>query len=251
MIELIPAIDIIDGKLVRLSQGDYEIQTTYSRDPVEEAKAFEAIGIRRLHVVDLDGAKAQHIVNHRTLQRIATETQLVIDFGGGVKSDDDVRIAFESGAQMVTGGSVAVQQPALFLSWLERWGVERIILGADIKDGMVATMGWTEQSEAHWQTFIQSYAERGVRQVITTDISRDGMMTGPNVELYRDMMELYPGLHVTASGGVSCIADVLQLDAAGVPAVIIGKAIYEGRITMRELETFCANTSAEAEAQSS
>lgn len=238
MIEIIPAIDIIDGKLVRLSQGDYGMQSIYSQDPVDEAKAFEAAGIHRLHVVDLDGAKARHIVNYETLHRIATQTQLVIDFGGGVKSDDDVRIAFESGAQMVTGGSVAVLQPALFLSWLERWGAERIILGADIKDGQVATMGWTQQSEARWQTFIRSYAERGIRQVITTDISRDGMMTGPNVELYRDMMELYPDLHITASGGVSCIADVLQLDTAGVPAVIIGKAIYEGRITMRELEQF-------------
>jgi len=238
MIELIPAIDIIDGSLVRLQQGDYSAKTEYSHDPLEVAKRLQDIGIRRLHVVDLDGAKGGHIVNQKTLERLATNTNLVIDFGGGVKSDDDARIAFESGAQMITGGSIAVQRPQLFLAWLEKYGAEHIILGADIKEGRIAISGWLEESDAKWQTFLASYVARGVRKVISTDISRDGMMTGPAVELYKDMMEEFPELHVTASGGVSCMADVLRLDEAGVPDVIIGKAIYEGRITFKEMEEY-------------
>ncbi|MCR5394997.1 MAG: 1-(5-phosphoribosyl)-5-[(5-phosphoribosylamino)methylideneamino] imidazole-4-carboxamide isomerase [Bacteroidales bacterium] len=236
MIELIPAIDIIDGNLVRLQQGNYGAKTEYSHDPLEVAKQLQDIGIRRLHVVDLDGAKGGHIVNQRTLERLATHTDLVIDFGGGVKSDEDVRIAFESGAQMITGGSIAVQRPQLFLAWLEQYGADHIILGADIKDGKIAITGWLEESDAQWQTFLASYVSRGVRRVISTDISRDGMMTGPAVDLYRDMMADFPDLHVTASGGVSCMSDVIQLDEAGVPDVIIGKAIYEGRITFHEME---------------
>ena len=238
MIELIPAIDIIDGSLVRLQQGDYNAKTEYSRDPLEVAKQLQDIGIRRLHVVDLDGAKGGHIVNHKTLERLASGTNLVIDFGGGVKSDDDARIAFECGAQMITGGSIAVQRPQLFLSWLERYGAEHIILGADIKDGRIAISGWLEESDAKWQTFLASYVARGVRKVISTDISRDGMMTGPAIELYKDMMNEFTELHVTASGGVSCMDDVLRLDQVGVPDVIIGKAIYEGRITFKEMEEY-------------
>ena len=238
MIELIPAIDIIDGSLVRLQQGNYGVKTEYSHDPLEVAKSLEGIGIRRLHVVDLDGAKGGHIVNQKTLEKIATGTNLVIDFGGGVKSDEDVRIAFESGAQMITGGSIAVQRPQMFLAWLEQYGADRIILGADIKEGKIAITGWLEESDAKWQTFLSSYVSRGVRRVISTDISRDGMMTGPAVELYRDMMTEFPELHVTASGGVSCMNDVRQLEAIGVPAVIIGKAIYEGRITYHEMEEY-------------
>ena len=241
MIEIIPAIDIIDGSLVRLQQGDYDAKTEYSRDPLEVAKQLQDIGIRRLHVVDLDGAKGGHIVNQKTLERLASGTNLVIDFGGGVKSDEDVKIAFESGARMITGGSIAVQRPQMFLSWLEKYGADRIILGADIKEGKIAISGWLEESDAKWQTFLSSYVSRGVRHVISTDISRDGMMTGPAVELYRDMMTDFPELHVTASGGISCMNDVLQLDKVGVPDVIVGKAIYEGRITFRELEEYMKN----------
>ena len=236
MIELVPAIDIIDGKLVRLTKGDYEQKTEYSQDPLEVAKQFESIGIRRLHVVDLDGAKGGHIVNYKTLERIANGTSLTVDFGGGIKSDEDIHIAFESGARMITGGSIAIKYPQMFLAWLEKYGSERIILGCDIKDGHVAVQGWLESSDARWQTFLQSYVSRGVTQVISTDISKDGMLSGPNVELYKDMLEEFPGLYVTASGGVSCMADVQQLEQAGVPAVIMGKAIYEGRITFSELE---------------
>ena len=238
MIELIPAIDIIDGKLVRLTKGDYDTKKEYSKDPLEVARQFESIGIRRLHVVDLDGAKGGHIVNYRTLERIATQTSLTIDFGGGIKSDEDVRIAFESGARMITVGSIAVKYPQLFLTWLEKYGADAIILGADIKDGCIAVQGWLESSDARWQTFLQSYVSRGVRKVISTDISRDGMLSGPSTELYKDMMQEFPELYVIASGGVSCMQDVLQLAAANVPAVIMGKAIYEGRITMQELEDY-------------
>lgn len=235
MIDIIPAIDIIDGQLVRLKQGDYNEKTVYSQNPLEVAKQFEDVGIKRLHVVDLDGAKAKHIVNYKTLETLATKTNLVIDFGGGIKSDEDVKIAFDSGASYITGGSIAVNRPQLFLSWLEKYGSDKIILGADLKDGRIATTGWTESSDAKWQSFIQSYVSRGVRRVISTDISKDGMMVGPNIMLYSDMMEQFPELHVTASGGVSCISDIKQLDEAGVPAVIVGKAIYEGHITLNDL----------------
>jgi phosphoribosylformimino-5-aminoimidazole carboxamide ribotide isomerase len=239
MIEIIPAIDIIDGKLVRLSQGDYDLMKVYSNEPLDMAKTFEQAGIRRLHVVDLDGARASHIVNYKTLEAIATQTSLIVDFGGGLKSADDVRIAFESGAGMVTIGSTAVRQPALFLEWLEQYGSDKIILGADIKEGKIAVSGWTESSDARWQAFIQSFVHRGVTQVISTDISRDGMLAGPSTELYKDMMKEFPGLKVIASGGVSCMSDVRQLEEAGVPAVILGKAIYEGRITLAELAKAC------------
>lgn len=238
MIEIVPAIDIIDGKLVRLSQGDYGQKTIYSHDPLEVALQLESIGIKRLHVVDLDGAKGGHIVNQKTLERLATKTHLVIDFGGGIKSSEDARIAFESGAQMITGGSIAVSRPQLFLEWLETYGSDRVILGADIKDGKIAVNGWLEASDARWQTFLSSYVSRGVRRVISTDISRDGMMTGPSLWLYKDMMSDFPELHVTASGGVSCMDDILQLDQAGVPSVIVGKAIYEGRITYQDIERY-------------
>lgn len=235
MIDIIPAIDIIDGQLVRLQQGDYNAKTIYSQNPLDVAKQFEDVGIKRLHVVDLDGAKANHIVNYKTLEEIATNTHLIIDFGGGIKSDEDAEIAFNSGAQYITGGSIAVHRPALFLSWIEKYGADHVILGADIKDGYIAHTGWTESSDAKWHSFIASYVARGVRRVISTDISRDGMMNGPAVELYTDIMEQFPELHVTASGGVSCMNDVKRLDEAGVPAVIVGKAIYEGRITINDL----------------
>ena len=221
MIELIPAIDIIDGKCVRLSQGDYNSKKVYNENPVEVAKELEAHGIRRLHVVDLDGAASHHVVNYRTLEQIASRTSLVIDFGGGVKSDEDLVIAFESGAQMVTGGSIAVKNPERFCHWLQTYGSERIILGAD-----------------ELFPFLKDYVGKGIRKVICTDINCDGMLQGPSISLYKEMLEAHPDLYLIASGGVSCAEDIRQLEATGIPAVIFGKALYEGRITFKELEAF-------------
>lgn len=240
MIEIIPAIDIIDGKCVRLSQGDYEQKKVYNENPLEVAKMFEGVGIRRLHLVDLDGAKAQHIVNHKVLEGIATATSLTIDFGGGLKSDDDLRIAFECGAAMVTGGSIAVKAPAVFRSWIEKFGPERIILGADAKDGKIAVGGWLETTQADLVPFVQDYRKAGIDKVICTDISKDGMLQGPSVGLYEKLLSEMPGLYLIASGGVSSMADIEQLQEAGVPAVITGKAIYEGRIKMDDLAKFLA-----------
>ena len=238
MIELIPAIDMIEGKCVRLSQGDYGTQKVYAEDPAEMARRLEDAGIRRLHVVDLDGAKAGHIVNYRTLERIATQTDLCIDFGGGLKSDEDLRIAFESGAQMVTGGSIAVREPERFLAWLKAYGSERIILGADAKERKIAVGGWEESTTLELIPFIQDYVQKGVRKVICTDISKDGMLQGPAVELYQEIQCKVPEVYLVASGGVSSIADIERLAEAGIPAVIFGKALYEGRISFQELERF-------------
>lgn len=238
MIQLIPAIDIIDGKCVRLSQGDYEQKKVYSEDPVEVALQLEAHGISRLHVVDLDGARSHHIVNYRTLNSIATRTTLTIDFGGGVKSDEDLQIAFDNGAQLVTGGSIAVTKPQRFVSWIERYGAERIILGADVKERRIAVNGWKEETAEPLMPFLQRYVEQGIRQVICTDISCDGMLQGPSVALYREILQLYPDLLLVASGGVSCMEDIRTLHEAGVPAVIFGKALYEGHITLKEIEQF-------------
>lgn len=238
MIELIPAIDIINGKCVRLSQGDYSRMTTYNQDPLEIAKEFQDHGIRRLHVVDLDGAKAHHIVNYKTLERIASRTSLIIDFGGGIKSDEDLEIAFESGAQMVTGGSIAVKNPELFLTWLHKFGAEKIILGADAKDEKIAVAGWKESSDKELIPFVEDYVKSGIRKVITTDISKDGMLKGPSVDLYKRMMSEIPDIYLIASGGVSSVKDIDRLDDAGIPAVIFGKALYEGRITLKELLRF-------------
>lgn len=235
MIEIIPAIDIIDGKCVRLSQGDYQSKIVYNENPLEVAKEFEAYGIHRLHVVDLDGAKSKHIVNYRILEQIANRTSLVIDFGGGIKSDEDLVIAFENGAQMVTVGSIAVQNPALFLSWLEKFGHEKMILGADVKNGMISVNGWLEESKQELLPFLTSYIEKGVSKVLCTDISKDGMLQGPATELYRQIMGVFPELHLIASGGVSSLEDIIKLNEAGVPAVVFGKALYEGRITLKEL----------------
>lgn len=233
--ELIPAIDIIDGKCVRLSQGDYARGKVYHDDPLEVAKAFEAAGISRLHVVDLDGAKARHIVNWKTLERLATGTGLVIDFGGGLKGDGDLRIAFECGARMVTGGSIAVREPEVFERWLKTYGGDRIILGSDVRDGKIAVNGWQDGTDLDLLPYLESYMKKGVTMTICTDISVDGMLQGPSVALYRDMMQALPGLYVIASGGVSSLADLEALSKAGVPAVIFGKAIYEGRIKLSEL----------------
>jgi len=238
MIEIIPAIDIIDGKCVRLSQGDYAQKKVYNENPLEVAKAFEDVGVRRLHLVDLDGAKAQHIVNYKVLESIATNTSLTIDFGGGLKSDDDLRIAFESGASMVTGGSIAVKNPAVFLSWLEKFGAEKIILGADVKNEKIAVGGWIETTEIELLPFVKSFMEKGVDKVICTDISKDGMLKGPSIDLYRKMLGEMPDLYLIASGGVSSMQDIEQLAEADVPAVITGKAIYEGRIKMDDLARF-------------
>lgn len=237
-IEIIPAIDMIGGKCVRLSKGEYNTKKVYNENPLEVAKMFEDNGIRRLHLVDLDGAKAGTIINHKTLEQIATHTNLVIDFGGGLKKTSDLEVAFSSGAQMVTGGSIAVKNPDEFERWIERYGTEKIILGADAKDGKIAVTGWLEDTKEELLPFVESYYDKGIRKVICTDISRDGMLQGPAVDLYRSMLDQIPDLWLVASGGVSCIDDVYQLEAAGVPAVIIGKAIYENRISMHELRPF-------------
>jgi len=240
MIEIIPAIDIIDGKCVRLTKGDYNTKKVYNEDPVEVAKMFESYGITRLHTVDLDGAKSQHIVNYKTIEKIADHTSLVIDFGGGIKSDEDLDIAFQSGASMVTIGSVAVKKPALFESWLNKYGDNKIILGADVKNGLISINGWKEEGNDELIPFLRNYISKGVDNVLCTDISKDGMLQGPAIELYQKIMALFPELHLIASGGVSCIEDIAALDEAGIPAVVFGKAIYEGKIKMEELRPFLA-----------
>ena len=238
MIELIPAIDIIDGKCVRLTKGDYATSKVYNEDPVEVALEIESYGLGRLHVVDLDGAKSKHVVNHRVLHRIASRTSLKIDFGGGIKSDEDLVIAFENGAQMVTVGSVASQQPELFLKWLEAYGGEKMILGADTRDGFISVNGWQEESRQELLPYLGEYLGHGVRNVLCTDIHKDGMLQGPSVELYRQIMATYPTLHLIASGGVSSLDDIRELDEAGIPAVVFGKALYEGRFTLKQLSDF-------------
>ena len=241
MIELIPAIDIIDGKCVRLSKGDYDSKKIYNESPEEVAAELEAHGIQRLHVVDLDGAASHHIVNYRTLERIASRTGLRIDFGGGVKSDEDLRIAFECGAQMVTGGSIAVKNPETFKRWLNTYGPEKIILGADIKDNMIAVSGWKEDSRLELTTFLTDYTQQGVSKVICTDINRDGMLHGPSTRLYSDIRQQFNNLYIIASGGVSSMDDILELEENDIPAVIFGKALYEGRITLQQLENHIIN----------
>jgi len=238
MIELIPAIDIIDGKCVRLSQGDYNRQKVYNESPLEVAKEFEANGIRRLHVVDLDGAKSSHIVNYKVLDQLAGHTSLTIDFGGGIKTDEDLTIAFEYGAQMVTLGSIAVKNPDLFKSWLHKYGAEKIILGADVKDNHISVNGWKEESQQELLPFLSDYTQEGVKKVLCTDISRDGMLQGPSIELYKKIMAQFPDMHLIASGGVSGLDDIIRLDEAGIPAVVFGKALYEGRITLKDLKRF-------------
>lgn len=238
MIEIIPAIDLIDAKCVRLSQGDYSQKTIYNENPVEVAKMFEDAGIRRLHLVDLDGAKAHHIVNHKVLEQIANKTNLVIDFGGGLKSDDDLRIAFESGASMITGGSIAVRDADTFLSWIQKFGAEKIILGADVKNEKVAVGGWIETTEIELMPFISNYITKGISKVICTDISKDGMLQGPALELYKKMLSIEPDMYLIASGGVSSLNDIIELNNAGVPAVITGKAIYEGKFKLSDLKQF-------------
>lgn len=235
MIELIPAIDIIGGQCVRLTKGDYDQKTVYRDSPAEVAKEFEEIGFKRLHVVDLDGAKSKHIVNSEVLRRITTDTQLVVDFGGGIKTDEDIKKAFVAGASMVTIGSIAVTDPDLFMGWLEKYGAERIILGADVRHGKISINGWKEDSSEDLLPFLKKYVDAGVKNVLCTEISKDGTLTGPAIELYQSMMAAYPELHLIASGGVSSIDDIKALEAAGIPAVVFGKAIYEGKINLNEL----------------
>ena len=242
MIELIPAIDIINGQCVRLTKGDYDQKTVYRDSPAEVAKEFEAIGFRRLHVVDLDGAKSKHIVNDAVLTAITTETNLVVDFGGGIKTDEDIEKAFAAGASMVTVGSIAVTQPELFMGWLDKYGPERMILGADVRHGKISINGWKEDSSEDLLPFLRKYIEAGVRNVLCTEISKDGTLSGPAISLYSEVMNTYPELHLIASGGVSSLDDIKALDAAGIPAVVFGKAIYEGRINLRELITLNPST---------
>lgn len=234
-IELIPAIDIIDGQCVRLTKGDYDQKKVYRDSPVEVAKEFEALGFKRLHMVDLDGAMSKHIVNSEVLRRVTTETNLIVDFGGGIKTDDDLRQAFEAGAQMVTVGSVAVTHPELFERWLTEYGAERMILGADVRNGKISINGWKEDSSEDLLPFLKKYVDMGVTNVLCTEISKDGTLAGPAITLYQEVMAAYPHLHLIASGGVSSIDDIKALEKANIPSVVFGKAIYEGRINMKEL----------------
>ncbi len=238
MIDIIPAIDIIGGKCVRLTKGDYGQSRVYSDNPLDMARRFEDAGCRRLHLVDLDGAKSHHVVNHAVLEKIASHTGLVIDFGGGIKSDEDIKIAFDSGASMITGGSVAVNQPDMFENWLGTYGPDKIILGADARDGKISTSGWLQDSEMELIPFIRLYGEKGVTQVISTDINVDGTLSGPSIDMYKKILNELASMYVIASGGVGSIADVDALHSAAVPAVIVGKAFYEGRITLKDIEHY-------------
>ncbi|GAB4245065.1 MAG: 1-(5-phosphoribosyl)-5-[(5-phosphoribosylamino) methylideneamino]imidazole-4-carboxamide isomerase [Ekhidna sp.] len=232
---IIPAIDIIEGKCVRLSKGDYDTKKIYNEDPLEVAQQFEDAGLQYLHLVDLDGAKAKHIVNWKVLEKLATKTSLKIDFGGGIKSDEDLRIAFESGAQQITGGSIAVTEPVKFTSWFTAYGSDKIILGADAMDGKIAVSGWQEESDLEIESFIQDYVEKGIEYVISTDISKDGMLEGPSFELYQSILEKLPDVKLIASGGVSSIDDLVKLKEQGLEGAIVGKAIYEGFIRLSDL----------------
>ena len=234
-IELIPAIDIIDGKCVRLTKGDYNQKTVYRDSPADVAREFEETGFQRLHVVDLDGAKSHHIVNSEVLRQITTTTKLTVDFGGGIKTDEDIEKAFDCGASMVTVGSVAVTEPERFMGWLDKYGAQRIILGADVRHGKISINGWKEDSGEDLLPFLKKYVEAGVKNVLCTEISKDGTLAGPAIDLYRQIMAAYPKLHLIASGGVSSKADIEALDQAGIPSVVFGKAIYEGRIDLKEL----------------
>lgn len=238
MTEIIPAIDIIDGKCVRLTKGDYSSAKVYSGNPVDIAKAYEDAGCSKLHVVDLDGAKSSHIVNHLTLEKIAVATSLTIDFGGGIKHDRDIRQALDYGAAKVTLGSIAVKDPALSLEWLKRYGNEVVIIGADARNGKISTSGWMHDSDWDIMDFISEYVDNGATQIISTDINVDGTLGGPSIELYKKILAKFPALYLIASGGVGNIDDVIALDDAGIPAVIVGKAIYEGRITLKQMENF-------------
>jgi phosphoribosylformimino-5-aminoimidazole carboxamide ribotide isomerase len=234
-IELIPAIDIINGQCVRLTKGDYNQKKVYNDNPVEVAMNFEKLGFKRLHVVDLDGAKSKHIVNDGVLKEITKATNLIVDFGGGIKTKDDIEKAFEAGASMVTIGSVAVTNRQLFLEWIKIYGAERLILGADVRNGKISINGWKEDSSEELLPFLKQYVDKGVSNVLCTEISKDGTLQGPATNLYKDIMKAYPQLHLIASGGVSSNEDITDLDNAGIPAVVFGKAFYEGKIDIKSL----------------
>lgn len=235
MIELIPAIDIIDGKCVRLTKGDYDTKTVYSDSPADVAVRLEEAGFKRLHVVDLDGAKSKHVVNLQALKDITSRTGLVVDFGGGVKTEDDISKVFGCGAAMVTVGSIAVTEKDLFVKWLEKFGAARIILGADVRDGMISINGWKEDTQEPITDFLEYYVARGVRNVLCTDISKDGTLQGPAFGLYEEILKNFPSINLIASGGVSCVDDIRRLERAGVPSVVFGKALYEGKIDVEKL----------------
>lgn len=235
---IIPAIDVIDGKCVRLSKGDYNTKIIYNENPLEIAKQYEAHGIEFLHLVDLDGAKASHIVNHKVLSEIATKTSLKIDFGGGLKTDDDLRIAFESGAGQITGGSIAVKQPEVFKSWIAKFGADKIILGADANNEKIAISGWLEESDEELIPFVQNYLNEGISYVICTDIAKDGMLQGPSFDLYQKMLAQLPNVKLIASGGISTFDELPKLAELGCEGTIIGKAIYENKISLKQLENF-------------
>lgn len=239
---IIPAIDIIDGKAVRLTKGDYNQKKIYNENPLEVAKMFEGAGVERLHLVDLDGAKQKKITNQKVLENIATNTKLKIDFGGGVQSDHDIQLAFDSGAQQVTGGSIAVKNPALFEGWLQKYGPGKIILGADVLNGKIAISGWQEDSSWELDAFLEKYLAKGIKYVISTDVSKDGVLSGPATDLYTDMTSKFPSLEIIASGGVAEMNDVLELDKLPLHGVIVGKAIYENRISLKEIEAFVSTS---------
>lgn len=234
-IELIPAIDIIGGQCVRLTKGDYDQKKVYDDNPAEVAKHFEKLGFKRLHVVDLDGAKSKHIVNDNVLKAITSATSLTVDFGGGIKTEEDIEKAFDAGATMVTVGSIAVTNPELFLSWIDKYGAGRLILGADVRNGKISINGWKEDSAEDLLPFLKQYTDKGVHNVLCTEISKDGTLQGPATELYKEIMAAYPDLHLIASGGVSSNEDIDALETAGIPAVVFGKAFYEGKIDIDKL----------------
>jgi phosphoribosylformimino-5-aminoimidazole carboxamide ribotide isomerase len=238
---IIPAIDIIEGKCVRLTKGDYNTKKVYNEDPIEVAKSFEDAGIQYLHLVDLDGAKSQHIVNYKVLENIASKTNLKIDFGGGLKSNKDLEIAFNSGARQITGGSIAVKNPKLFNEWINQFGKDKIILGADCKDQKIAVSGWQEESDLDVIPFIEKFHQLGLESVICTDISKDGMLEGPSFNLYQNILEKLPNIKLIASGGISDIDEFQKLVELGCEGVIVGKAIYENKISLKQIEQFIIN----------
>ena len=229
---------MIEGKCVRLTQGDYNQKKSYFDHPLEVAKMFEGAGITRLHLVDLDGAREKHIVNYKVLEAITSNTTLLVDFGGGLQSEEDLKIAFESGANQVTGGSVAVKNKALFSEWLLKYGCEKIILGTDTKDKKIAVHGWQEVSDIHLWDILDEYLEKGIKYTISTDVAKDGLLQGPSFDLYQEMQDKYPSLNIIASGGVSGLGDIDKLNEMGVYGVIVGKAFYEGRITLKEFAKY-------------
>ena len=240
---IIPAIDLINGQCVRLTKGDYSTKKVYNENPLEVAKMFEDVGIEHLHVVDLDGAKAQHIINHKILESIATKTNLKVDFGGGLKSDEDLKIAFNCGANQITGGSIAVKNPSQFLNWLETYGADNIILGADCLDQKIAIQGWQVESDKEVLSFIKEFVSKGISYVICTDISKDGMLQGPSFDLYETILSTVNPVKLIASGGISTSDELPKLADLGCEGVIIGKAIYEGNISLKQLETYQLNRS--------